>query len=243
MRRMTLVLSLLALLSSPALPQEPAQPKDSAAKDSSSRPVGPGCELCIGVVIAAVNAGMLAAPSALLFFKTNEQDRGRLGFADAHVTAFFVQGGSIERPGKGWTHSENVEVRTGRLFGAMRIEHVALSDLGLFRFTTVRAGYVVHPRARIAGGFTLGYRWARGDTVQNAIEVSFPLFAGGPNGWGRFEPIYLISDAGVMWNYRLQAEFPIRRTPLLVGFNMEAKTVRQHGSYFFTPAVLVGFRF
>ena len=164
MRRMTLALSLLALLpNSPALAQEPAKSKDSATKDSTDRPIGPGCELCIGLAIAAANAGMLAAPSALLFFKTNEENRGRIGFADAHVTAFFVQGGSVERPGKGWTHSENVEVRGGRLFGALRIEHFALSDLGLFRFTTVRAGYVVHPRARIAGGFTLGYRWAKGD--------------------------------------------------------------------------------
>ncbi len=231
-------LLLVALL----LPQD-SVPKDSQPKDSQPKPVIM-CEMCLGVAIAAFGVTLLAAPSSFLLFKESfQQDTMPLGFTDTHIIAYFATGGGPDKPGKGWDYSGNVELRAGRVFGALSVQHLRYSDLGTFRFTSVRTGYLWHPRNPMAGGVTLGYRWARGDAVQNAFEVGFPFVVGSQRGWVRFEPTYLMSHAGVTWNYRVQMEAPIQRTPFLVGMNLEAKTVRQGGVYFGNIDVALGVRF
>ncbi len=194
--------------------------------------------------MALVGGALLAAPSSFLLTKEAfRQDTFRLGFFDARLRVFFAGGGGWEKPGKGWAHSENIELLTGRVLSALRTEYFDFSDLGAVQFTTLRVGYVVHPRAPLAGGVTLGYRWARGDRVQNALEIGFPLFYGRKTVWARLEPVYLLSKAGVTWNYRFHVEAPSPRTPVLAGFNLEAKTVRQGGAYFTNPAIVLGLRF
>jgi hypothetical protein len=231
-----------------ALAQRPATPRDSLPKDSQpARPVGVGCEMCGLVALAAVAAVMVAAPSAVLLIK-EKRDADTTGHlrvwpARNHITVSFVGGGSWETPGKGWVHAENLEVVKGHLHGELRVEDLHFSDLGSVQFQTIRAGYFLHRRALLRGGATVGYRNARGDRVQNAVEVGLPLEMGSERGWMRFEPTYVLSSAGVTWNYRLQGDFPIAHTPLLIGFNVEAKTLRQGGAYFGTAALVLGFRF
>lgn len=58
----------------------------------------------------------------------------------------------------------------------------------------------------------------------------------------RFEPIYVMSDAGVSWTYRCQAEIYLLPKPLFAGFLVEAKPLRQGGPYQGTLGLLFGVR-
>ena len=130
-----------------------------------------------------------------------------------------------------------------RLYGELRFDSFEFSDLGSAHFQTLRAGYLVHPRQPLLGGVTIGYRRARGDTAQSALEIGLPLALGTSRGWMRFTPTYVISSDGIRWNYSLLAEFPIVHTPLVVGFDCEARTLRQYGELFGTVALVLGTRF
>jgi hypothetical protein len=199
--------------------------------------------MCLGVVLAGFGVAMLAAPPTLLFIKdTMHRHAPRLAFADDHVTVSFVGGGSWAKPGLGWVHSESVEALKGRLYAELNIDHFDFSDLGSAQFQTIRAGYLLHPWSSALGGATIGYRRARGDNVQDAVEVGLPLVMGSQRGWARLVPTYVISSTGVTWTYRFQGEFPISGTRLVAGCNLEGRTLHQGGVYFGTLAFVLGIR-
>lgn len=224
--------------------QTPAVPKDSVPKDSQPKQLqGPGCEMCILVVVAAFGVVMLTAPPSFMLIRQEPDSQRNLGFADDHFSVYLLGGGNWEKPGLGWVHSEGVEALKGRFYGELRIDSFDFSDLGSAQFQTIRTGYLLHPLPHLLGGVTIGYRRARGDSVQNALEIGLPLVAGAQRAWFRLNPTYLISSAGVTWNFRFQTDFPIYRTPLVLGFNVEARTLRQGGAYFGTMAVVLGTRF
>ena len=222
------------------LAQDRPAPNDSVPRDSQPRYAGPGCEMCLGVALAAFSAVMLTAPPSVFFLKGTRRDTLHLTFSDDHVSVFFIGGGSWERPGRGWVYSSNFEILKRGLYGGVSIEDFRFSDLGTVHFATVRTGYLVRARPGLAGGVTLGYRSARGNGVQNAIEIGLPLVMGSRKAWGRFEPTYAISSAGVSWNYRLRLEAPIGQTPFFAGFNIDVKTLRQGGAYYWNPALVLG---
>ena len=227
-----------------ALAQTPAGPKDSVPKDSQPRVLGPCWELCVGVAMAAAAAVSLAAPSAFLLLKgTQWQHSEGVGFSDDHVFGYVAGGVSGEMPGNGSVQGGELDVLNGHLYGGFRVEQYYLTKLGNYEYASLRAGYVIHPWPSALGGITIGYRRAHGDSVQNAVEIGFPLIAGRRNGWLRLEPIYLFSNRGTTWTYRGQFEWAIARTPLLAGFYLEVKPVRQDGEYFVMPALVLGMRF
>jgi len=225
--------------------QTPPVSPDSVPKDSQPEARGPGCEMCMLPVLAVFGAALLVAPPTVMLVgkDTTRRPGYDVGFAGDHFSVYLVGGGSWEKPGLGWTHSESVAALKGRLYGELRFDSFEFSDLGSAHFQTVRAGYLVHPAQPVLGGVTIGYRRARGDSVQNAVEIGLPLVLGTSRGWIRFNPTYLISSAGITWNYSLQMEFPILHTPLVLGFDFEARTLRQDGVYFGTVALVLGTRF
>ena len=197
-------------------------------------------------VLAAFAAALIVAPPAVMLVRGDTARRPpghEVGFAGDHFSIYLVGGGSWEKPGLGWTHSERFAVLEGRLYGELRFDSFEFSDLGSAHFQTLRAGYLAHPRQPLLGGVTIGYRRARGDTAQSALEIGLPLALGTSRGWMRFTPTYVISSDGIRWNYSLLAEFPIVHTPLVVGFDCEARTLRQYGELFGTVALVLGTRF
>jgi hypothetical protein len=161
-------------------------------------------------------------------------------YSTNHVSAYFTGGGILSSSRDGWAYAQTVEALWNGIFGEVRLETFDLPPH--FRYTTVRGGYLAHPKPAVAAGVVLGYRRARGDTVQNAVEIGLPIFVAGQRGILRLEPTYVISSKGVTWNYRAHANVPIARTPLTTGFVYEAKPLRQHGPYFHVIDVLIGLR-
>ena len=81
------------------------------------------------------------------------------------------------------------------------------------------------------GGVTAGYRATRGGAAHAGPEVAFPLVVGGRRWRTLFEVSYLVAGDGAFWNYRLQTQWALRKTPFFIGFDCDLKDVpiRNHG--------------
>jgi hypothetical protein len=193
------------------------------------------------VVMAAVTLVILSAPGP--FASVTNPDTTDLGFADSHW-ATYVTGGPLSgsRGGKdfwGWAYSASIEVLTKGVYAELRTENFHIDDH--VQFWTMRGGYLFRPKPAVAGGVTIGYRFAGRSNSQRAVEVGFPLVVGSRRGWMRFEPTYVISSQGVSWNYRWQSELPVSRS-FFSGVDFDVKPVRQHAPYFATMTLLLGWR-
>ena len=54
-------------------------------------------------------------------------------------------------PGYGAVQAGELEVLEGHLYGGLRVEQYYLTRLGNYGYTSVRAGYVVHPWPSCSG--------------------------------------------------------------------------------------------
>jgi len=200
----------------------------------------------MALVIAGGMVVFALAPPAFLLLPTKpDTTLPNLGFMANHFGAY-ATGGLAYRSAPegeshyGWMHSASIEALWNRLYGEARFEAFDVADH--VQFWTVGAGYLFQPLPNMAGGFTLGYRWAHGDDVQDAVEVGLPLVWGREVAAGRFEPTYVISSRGVSWNYRLRLDLDIGRSPFVAGTCFDIKPLRQGGGYHATFTLLLGVR-
>lgn len=249
MRLGTLLLSLAPCLL-PSVPlawaQNPPTPQDTVpqtAADTTRK--GPVDAWLLVPVIAAFGAALLFAPPSLLFVPSLDTTSRELRLTQPHVSVYGVGGitqrisGDDPNPWK-WTGSASLEAVASGLYAELRIE--ALSIPEPTQAWTLRGGYLFHPKPQFAGGFTLGYRWAQGDSIQNALEIGLPFAFGREFLAARFEPTYLISSRGLTWQWRFQPEFYIPRSPLMAGLCLEIKRARQGAPYHGTLTLLAGLR-
>lgn len=198
--------------------------RDSAALDTTRVHSGPVDDYALLPALGAVLVVFAVAPSSLLLSpKLTNPAEGVLPFARSHVAAYGTLGVNYDDRG-GWLYSEHVEVLRGRLYGELGVEQFHIPRF--YRTETLRLGYLVHPKSVLAGGVTVGYRHADADSLQKGVEVGFPLFFGDEDVTARFEPTYVVSGRdGVCWNYRMQGEFPIRKSAYFAGFGFEARSL------------------
>lgn len=237
------VLIIAPPLSRRSLAQKPPAPSDSVPRDSQpQKPIGFGCEMCLGAAVAAFGAVELIAPPVLLLLpKLTDLAPGAL--SDHHVSVY-ITGGDGARFRNGidrWAYTEDIEVFTHGIYAEVRSENFYTP--GHFQFHTLRTGYLAHPKPALLGGVTLGYRTAHGALGQDALEIGLPSAVGNERGAVRFEPTYVISKEGVSWNYRLQMELYVPSRHLVTGVAFEAKPLQQGGPYYGTMALLLGVRF
>ena len=166
-------------------------------------------------------------------------------FRRSHVTIYLTGGPAFpDSADLGWAHSENAEVMWRGLYAELRLERFGLPHH--LQYRTTRAGYLIHPRPAFASGFTIGYRESHDLPDESGISISLPAMLAGSRGWGRMEPEYVFSRAGLRWNYRLQVEWPLPgRWQLFSGGNIEAKKLPLHRRSrvgWTTGAVLIGIR-
>jgi hypothetical protein len=215
----------------------PPAKRDTTSRDTIVTPNHGG----MLVMMAAATLVILSAPGP--FVSVTNPDTTHLGFADNHW-ALYVAGGPLSgsRGGNdfwGWAYSASFEVLTKGVYSELRTENFHLNNNHV-QFWTIRGGYLFRPKPAVAGGVTIGYRYA-GRSSQNAVEVGFPLVVGSRRGWMRLEPTYIISSQGVSWNYRWQSELPVSRS-IFTGFDFDVKPARQHAPYFGTMTLLLGWR-
>jgi hypothetical protein len=190
-------------------------------------------------------AALAVAPPVLFLVPLNPDTSQNLGFISDHAAAYGVGGLTIRtdsagRDHVGWAHSESVEAVWKRLYGELRIEDLEVGER--VRFWTVRTGYLFHPYKFAAGGFTLAYRWAEGQDVQDGIGLGLPFAMGNDRAAMLFEPTYLFSSRGVSWTHRVRFEGYIPQTPIIVGAWYDIKPVRQGGSYHAAMTLIFGVR-
>jgi hypothetical protein len=184
---------------------------------------------------------MAVAPPVLLLPRSLMKNAdSTLILPNSSVTLYLTGGGIGEKWPSSWTNSEHLEVRWGHLYGAASIEHFHVRER--LRYHTLRAGYLFRPKTGFAGGLTAGYRHVSGGGGRDAALIGLPLTVGREEGAVRFEPTYVISRDGVSWTYRVQAEFYGLPDPLIAGFMIDAKPLRQGGPYLATLALLFGIR-
>lgn len=185
-------------------------------------------------------AATLAVAPATLVFLHGADPPGAL--PDSHAAAYGSGGGggTLTSNSVHWFYTEEVEGWSGHLYGDVREE--SFRGPAYRRFLTVRGGYLLHPRPGIEGGLTLGYRGADNGPAPRAVSVGLPMMFGRSDVIVLWEPTYLISSAGVSWNYRFQAEGYIPRTRLLAGIAFDFLPLQQGGAYVGTIAVLFGGR-
>lgn len=212
-------------------------PADTTPPDSQPRKAH---DWRFPVFMAGFVATLAVAPAALVFLHGADPP-GAL--PDSHAAAYVSGGGggTLASNSVHWFYTEEVEGWSGHLYGDVREE--SFRGPAYRRFLTVRGGYLLHPRPGIEGGLTLGYRVADNGPTPRAVSVGLPMMFGKSDAIVLWEPTYLISSAGVSWNYRFQAEGYIPRTRLLAGIAFDFLPLQQGGAYVGTIALLFGMRF
>jgi hypothetical protein len=232
----------LAAQDSTRTPRDTAAARDTAAKDTARVYRGPVDNYALLPILGALVIVLGVAPSSLLLSpKLTNPGEGTLAFAQSHVVAYTTVGINYDDR-NGWLHTQHVEVVRNGAYGELEVEQFYIHQF--YRTETVRLGYLWHPKSPLAGGVTLGYRYATADSLQRGAEVGFPLAMGSDEAWLRFEPTYVVSARdGVCWNYRLQGEIPIGKTPYFSGFNFEAKALGRGDLQAIPITLLFGARF
>jgi hypothetical protein len=225
------------LLAGPVVGQEKLTPVDSTEVDSA--PPNPHHPLMLPAIVGAGLVMFVAPPLLLLPRNLIAPDSTRI-LPNSSLTLYLTGGGIGERWPTSWTNAEHLEVLSGHLYGAASIEHFHVRER--LRYYTLRAGYLFRPKRGFAGGLTLGYRRVSGGGGRDAALIGLPFMTGFEKVAARFEPIYVISRDGVSWTLRFQAELYGLPEPLLTGFVIDVKPLRQNGPYQTTLALLFGIR-
>lgn len=213
----------------PVVAQSPGVPPECVAADTTSRLSQP--------VVPPEYYAMLLAPGLLAWIVDEPCPRepSTLGFWRQHFSVTTALSSVYDGRRVGWALSSGAEVLVNGWYGELRVEEYRHS--GPIRLRSLRGGYWVHPTPRLAGGATLGYRRASGDlpeewTSPAGLEIGFPIvygFRSTPRaGWLRYDLVYVIAARQGSIAPRLAAEFPISRLPLVAGFHVEGKGMREN---------------
>ena len=119
-----------------------------------------------------------------------------------------------------YAHTESVELHYRRLYLAFRSAHQDPSTALAYR--TGRVGVISRRAGSLEGGATIGYRAAMARTSRGGVELAFPLRASSRRWSALFESSYVFDAGQVYWNYRLEADYPVRHGPLFVGWLVDA---------------------
>jgi hypothetical protein len=234
-----IVLATSLALGDSALAQQPETPADSVQRDSvaqDSTPPDPRppshhslwMYLLIPVGVAAMVV-MGAAPASYAFLEA-PAERPPLAILEEHRAAYVSLGGLFYE-GETMAHSANFEMIRKGVLVELKVEDFYRPYH--FQYLTARAGYLFHPNVGAAGGVTVGYRHAHRDPTQAGLEIGLPLYIGvrQPTGTMRLEPTYVVSGHGVLWSYRVQADFPLPGTPYIAGFSGVGKSYPLTGGH------------
>lgn len=218
-----------------------------AQETDSTRTVSPNHGgVALGLIIA--NAIMLFAPPSLLLLRQDSvvTDTARPAFRPQSV-AIYVSGGFTDRlaPGRSkvsWTQALSVQVYSRHLLAEARVDDQGIDRA--YRLRSVELGYLFYGHPRVAGGISIGVQRMGRDATQDAVTIGLPLVGfGHPAIWGRLEPRYVFSSAGVEWHYRAEIMGPVaRRSPFIVGGSVEFKPLPQGGPYHGILALVIGVR-
>lgn len=130
-------------------------------------------------------------------------------------------GGRFHR-GETWANAVSVEAVRGNLRG-----EVTLEDFWRPRhiqYLSARLGHLWHPRQHAAGGVSIGYMHAHGDTRQSGPEIGLPLVFITDDGMStRFEPTYVAAKSSLVFNYRFQLRVPVSRSRYFLGASIVGK--------------------
>ena len=176
------------------------------------------------MLMIPVGAILLAAPSIALSFFDSTPAPSRGEYPNHHV-ALYLTGGPVasQNPDLGWTHGEEIELVTHHVYADGRLEQYYLLPQHL-GYATGHIGFVLESEHRLSGGMGVGYRGVHGPPVdgkQQGLEVALPLVWSSGDRWWRFESFYVLTTHGSTWNYRVQGEWPLRRSRYVAGVKAE----------------------
>jgi hypothetical protein len=227
--------------------QAPPASQDTVAHDSTESPRGASGHGLVALGFAAAFPVGFLAPAALPFIEKYPDTAGvGLPMWQKHLAVYTSVGGTArlpDRPGDryGWRHSMTVEARWKSLYGQFQLDELHAPDEA--RYWSLRTGYFLRPQPQVAGGMTVGYRWANGDDVQDALLIGLP-FVYAPRTpvtvW--VEPVYVISSRGFTWTWDMRTEFHVPRSPAFAGLGLGLAPIRQGGSYHAVLRLLLGAR-
>lgn len=180
------------------------------------------------MMIFPAGALMLVAPSAFIAFFDSTPAPPRLEYPSNHV-AMYLSGGTVgsQNPSSGWTYGESVEILARGLYVDGRLEQYFLQPQHV-GYATAHAGFILPSMHHLAGGVLVGYRAVRGPAVngrEQGVEVALPLVWSTGDRWWRFESFYVGNTHGTNWNYRVQGEWPLRRSRYVAGVKAETMTL------------------
>lgn len=182
-----------------------------------------------GMLIFPAAALFLAAPSMYVSFgDSSPPPPARTEFGARHLS-FYLTGGPVasQNPDLGWTYSENIELLAHGLYADGRLEQFYLLPQHL-GYESGHIGFIIPSTHRLSGGLAVGYRGVRGPSIvgrQEGVEIALPLVWSTGDRWWRFESYYVASSHGTNWNYRVQGEWPIRRTRYVAGVKAETMSL------------------
>lgn len=119
-----------------------------------------------------------------------------------------------------YAHTESVELHYHRLYLAFRSAHQDPSTPLAYR--TGRIGVLSRGAGSLEGGASIGYRTAMAHTSRGGVELAFPLRVSSRRWSALFESSYVFAGRQAYWNYRLEADYPVRQGPLFLGWLVDA---------------------
>ena len=175
------------------------------------------------LAIPAGLAGMMVllfAPAPLARW-LNVPDSTHAPLLRNHTSVSVALGGVFQQ-GETWTHALNAETFRNDVHLELQVEDFWRPHH--IQYITVRGGYLWHPRKSVAGGVTLGYMHADRQRAQRGAELGLPLIVANSSGSNlRFEPTYVIGRRGPVYNYRVQGQIVLGRSPYFVGGSIVGK--------------------
>jgi hypothetical protein len=215
-----------------------------AASDTArSVPRAHSWQLPVGM--AGGMAALMLAPPAILYLPKGHQDPN-LGFAERrpHLIAFSAGGFSDAESGpNGWSWTEEVEARQGRVFGGYR--HTTFAFARRTSVAAAQLGYTFRALDWAEGGVAVGYQGEEGeegDRLDDGVTVALPMRIGAKGGTAVIEPTYRFSGTGVRMAWRFEVVATTLPEPLLIGFRVEAQEMRRRHDFIGTYALLLGVR-
>ena len=118
-----------------------------------------------------------------------------------------------------YAHSENGELRDGKLYLGFRSSHQDPNTALGYR--TARIGGLVHRADYFEGGVSAGYRFATERETHGGAELAFPFRVTGRHWSLLLESSYVFAGQ-TFWNYRLECDYPLRAGPLFAGWLVDA---------------------
>lgn len=210
--------------------QQPAV-RDSAAHDTTHVVNGEGG---LFLALAAFTVVAVAAPPLLLMSPNPDTT---ISLPSRSLHAYVAAGGTGASSPNSFTLVERADLVARHAYGALESEYFDREQL---HFYSARAGYLFRPCGALAGGLTVGYRYATGGGAEDAALVGLPLVFGSERAAMWLEPTYAISHHGVSWGYRFEGDLNVLPRPFFLGLRAEAQPLHHGADYVGTLALLVG---